>query len=216
MIERGTFSAMIATGEDSKEKDIETDNGSNALTEENSKAEKENASPKKEGLGLLVGLFNDQKLWDKHQTIREALQKKGCEISLATVSRWLKALGAKNNDTGQWFLDQDHAHKENLKALRGLFDNTQVQDSDFSTRVRTAVLKTKRHYNLLIAEKIRQTFPKEVLSTFCPNEDDIIIYYRKLKKDDSGKELKSELEAEIRESCKTQKGRKAQNKAVQL
>jgi len=175
------------------------------------KAAKGEDSRKKEGLDALARLFEKQPVWKKQVDIIKALKKMGIKTNQATVSRWLKDIGAKKNDENQWALGKDSARKTNLLALHDAFNKTERYQSSFSAGVNVGVLKTKPHCNSLIAEKILWSFEGKVLSTSCPNETDIIIYYNTKDVESKGIE-ESGFEEILEEMCRP---RKVRNENIQ-
>jgi arginine repressor len=109
------------------------------------------------------------------------LRKQGIELTQPTISRYLAHLKAvKDADTGFWSLEKASAYERNFSELERLLDNTRDVLPNFSVDLKIAVLKTKPHFNSLIAKKINDTFVDEVVEVFCPNDTSIIIVYRAL------------------------------------
>lgn len=124
----------------------------------------------------LIELFNEKRIWDSQKAIIERLHEEGITWSQSTISRYLKSIGAEQNDNGQYSLDKISAYEQNLASLSELIGMATDSRSIFVTEIKSAVVKSKPNYNRLLAKKIEETFA-EVYSTFCPNDTDIIIYY---------------------------------------
>jgi arginine repressor len=130
----------------------------------------------------ILELFAEQEEYRSQQEIIDVLKKKGITASQVTVSRALKDLKIERNENGFWVLGRKGEYKQQLKALEGLFEKAGGSPRLYS-HVETVILRTEPNYNVLLAQQIEETFEYEVLSTFCPNETDIVIYYRLRKKD---------------------------------
>ena len=115
--------------------------------------------------------------------IKTALERNGFSVSNSKVQRTKDEIGAyKSKKTGYYVLSKKVTSQQKLKSLRGIFKKLDYYP-DFFSSVEVAILKTRPHDNTLFAEHIRDTFEREVLSTSCPNNEDVIIFYiRKAKK----------------------------------
>jgi arginine repressor len=147
-------------------------------------------SQKEEGMKILSELFTERPIWDKQDDIKDALVGKGVRsVSSATLYRWLIEIGAKPTlaKKGQWKMEKkDGARDEHLTALEDLLRQTADDPPLFNRAVKVAVLNTKAHYNHLIADAIFDAFKDEVICVFCPDDYNIVIYY-KTGKDEKGK-----------------------------
>ena len=170
----------------------------------------------KEVVPVLKELFESGSSFRGQEEIREELKEKGIEASQITISRALQELGIKRNDVGEWSVE---TNEDKLQQLRDVFQYAgstsrfprMYSDVDF------IILRTMPGYNNLIAEKIADTFPNEVLCTMCPDNKNIIVYYRLRKKktvhttDDSNNEIensnvvykKSRMRQELVKICKS-------------
>ena len=83
-------------------------------------------------------------------------------------------------------------------------------------------MRTKPDFNTVLAKQISETFPNEVLCTICPDNKNVIIYYKLKKKeidDDEGEKSKeksktiykkSRMCTELKRLCKKfRKGKKS-------
>ncbi|GHV56697.1 hypothetical protein FACS1894216_20810 [Synergistales bacterium] len=170
-------------------------------------------SPKREsenksnGKAMLLELFNEQPIWNTQKDMVEELGRRGISVKQATVSRWLSEIGAERDAKidFRWTMAKIDTYKRNLKELAKLLNETRGNNCPlFRGNIGVAILKTKQSYNNLIAKKIRETFTDEVLSVFCPNDTDIIIYYRR-EKDEDGKLQKSQLVRDLRRLSRKEK-----------
>jgi arginine repressor len=110
--------------------------------------------------------------------------------SQSYVSRLINNMDPQpvRNAEGFWKMPAPTAYKTNLAQLEELFATT-GEKAYFFGEIQVAFLRELApNYNALIAKKIADTFKKEVLTTFCPNEKDVIIYYRLRKRDPGGVE----------------------------
>ena len=164
-----------------------------------------------EGIPLLENLFEEKETWDSQDKIILALEDKGYKVSQTNVSRWLKRLGAKQNAEGEWVLGEDYAFMMKLRGLKeNIVDSGVFSYSLSSARLQTAVITTKRLQNHMIADQMKQIFEDEIICTFCPDEENIIVFYCR-GKDDSGKvRKKSRFSLEIQEILRTMKKRQGE------
>jgi arginine repressor len=173
-------------------------------------------SRKEMGLNILRTLFAERPKWDKQEDIMNAMVERGIDkVASATLYRWLIEIGAKPTMTkkGQWVLEKkDDSRDMRLLELENLFQQTRDDCPVFKRAVKVAVLQTKLNFNRLIADKILDAFEDEVICAFCPNDIDIVIYY-KIGKDENGKTReKSRLGEEI--SALVRKIKRQDKKAV--
>lgn len=128
--------------------------------------------------------LNDNRECKDYKPMQAYLRKQGIELTQPTISRYLKRLQAvKDADTGFWSLEKATAYERNLSELEKLFNDTRDVLPIFSPDVKVAVLKTKPHFNSLIAKKIHNTFVDEVVDVFCPNDAGIVILYHSRQDD---------------------------------
>jgi arginine repressor len=159
------------------------------------------SSRKIEGLKILRELFAEKPKWDKQSDIMKEMADKGISaVSTATLYRWLIEIGAKPTMTkkGQWVLEKkDSSHDLHLSILESIFQQTRDERPIFFRGVKVAVLQTKPNFNRLTADAIQDAFEDEVICVFCPDDINIVIYY-KIGKDENGKtRKKSRLGEEI-------------------
>jgi arginine repressor len=178
----------------------------NPLDNEEEDSAKNEEKEQESGIQVLRNLLEDGKTWDTQDEIlselNSLLEKKGMEvIKQPTLSKWLKKCGAVK-DGRKWCLSgEEYKHTNNYRILQKLFDKS----TGFFRRVRVFALQTKPYGNKEIAEQIKVVFDSEVLSTFCPDDSNIIIFAKK-KKDDGGKgDGKSILEEGLLELRRRQK-----------
>jgi arginine repressor len=132
--------------------------------------------------------LNENHECKNYKPIRDYLQRQGIKLTQPSISRYLKRLKAtKDPATGFWSLEKITAYERNLLELEKLFETTRDTLPSFSKNVKIAVLKTKPHFNSLIAKQIRETFVDEVVGAFCPNDAVIVVLYcpKGNKSDDS-------------------------------
>jgi arginine repressor len=153
---------------------------------------------------VLRMLFEKREIWGGQKELMAAFRAETGETILQPkIAIRLKEIGA-HRVNGGWILG---AHKKNLEELQKIFDTIKGEPASFYTNLRVSLLLTKPRYNTVIAEQIYVTFPKEVLTTFCPDENSILIFAKK-KIDDGGRDdRKSTMEQEIRALCKKQKNK---------
>ena len=127
----------------------------------------------------IQSLFEKQASFKGQPEIIAALKEIGIKANQSTVSRALNDLEIIRDENGEWVKDENK-YKRNLSTLGQLFEQAGSTDRipRLYTNVEVIMLRTMPNYNVLIANQIAATFPREVLSTFCPNNTDIIIYYR--------------------------------------
>jgi arginine repressor len=129
----------------------------------------------------ILELFAEQEEFKGQPEIVEALKVKGILTKQVMVSRVLKELEIERNENGFWTLSDKGEYKQRLKKLEELFAKAGGSPRLYS-RVEMAMLRTEPNYNVLLARQIADTFDYEVLSTICPNETDVVIYYQRRKK----------------------------------
>jgi arginine repressor len=149
----------------------------------------------KEGI---LELFSEQDEFKTQKEIVNALLKKGIFTKQVMVSRVLEGLELERNENGFWAWSEKGEYRQRLKALGELFEKIDGSPRLYS-RVETVILRTEPNYNVLLAKQIADTFEDEVLSTFCPNETDIVIYYQRRKKTRGGVQETSQWDVESEE-----------------
>jgi arginine repressor len=146
----------------------------------------------------ILELFGEQEEFKGQPEIVSALQEKGIITRQVMVSRVLKDLEIERNENGFWALSDKGEYKQRLQTLGELFEKAGGTPRLYS-RVETVILRTEPNYNVLLAKQIAETFEYEVLSTFCPNEMDIVIYYQRRKKKLDGTQENALADAELAE-----------------
>ena len=126
------------------------------------------------------------------------LKDRGIDTSQPTVARALNELGMERDENDNWVKGAKWQLEENLKLLKEMFSNVEYCHNSprLYTKVGVIVLRTKSNDNASLAKQIANTFKNEVLSTFCPTETEIIIYYHQ-------KDKKSRMRVKLVELCKT-------------
>lgn len=125
----------------------------------------------------ILELFNEKEVWESQSAIIKRLALDDIHRSQSTVHRSLLRLGAEQTADG-WNLNHAKVYQENLAELKEMMGNMAEKQPLFDVQISTAILRTKPNYNRVIAKKIQETFADDVLSVFCPNEVDVIIYYK--------------------------------------
>jgi len=99
------------------------------------------------------------------------------ELSQSTVSRYLKNIKAKRDENGDWFLDKSNAFERNISVLQELFNESTANNSNFYGDLKIAAFKTLPYYNRRLAQKIEDTFTDEICCAFCPDDENVIVYF---------------------------------------
>jgi arginine repressor len=144
----------------------------------------------------ILALFAEQEEFSGQEVIIKALGERGVATTQAMVSRVLREdIEAERNENGFWALSDKGEYRQRLKMLEALFDKAGGSPRLYS-RVKVVVLRTETNYNVLLARQIADTFEDEVISTFCPNDTDVVIYYQRRKKRLKDAPQKPSLEVE--------------------
>ena len=87
---------------------------------------------------------------------------------------------------------------QKLDRLKEHFDWTSASCKPvFESNVRIGILKTHLNHNSILAQEIEDTFKGIVVSIFCPNKTDVVIYYKEVSHEE-----RKNLEVQIMELCK--------------
>lgn len=131
----------------------------------------------KEGI---IALCDEGRKFANQRAIIKALNEKGIDnVNQVDVSRTLAELKIPQRD-GVWVMEYESSQADEIEKLSSLFKRSQELPRIF--RVEVLVVQTDPYCNTMIAQQIEKTFSERVISTFCPNEVDIIIFYRTGKK----------------------------------
>lgn len=160
----------------------------------------------------LEELFKRKSEYDTQGQIIADLKAMGIEATQATLSRALRDLGIEHNSSGKW------AKSENKESLRQLEKTFEYCGGSFRfprlySNVDVVILRTMPDFNTVLAKQIAEAFPNEVLCTICPDNKNIIIYYKLREKevnDEGGKAeeksksiyKKSRMRVELVKLCK--------------
>lgn len=152
-------------------------------------SKKKNAG-RKEVVPVLKELFHNGASFRRQDEIKEALKENGIEASQITISRALQELGVKRNDVGEWTMD---ANEDKLQKLKDIFQyaGSNLRFPRMHSHVDVVIVRTMPGYSNIIAEQIADTFSNEVLCTVCPDNKNVIIYY-KLKTKKAGHDEEDE------------------------
>jgi len=144
----------------------------------------------------IIALCKDSQVFRNQGDIIKALKKNGIDnVSQIDVSRTLAELNIiRKNDV--WVMDYETSQTDEIKNLTDLFKRSKELPRIF--RVEVLVIQTDDYQNTMIAQQIKNAFPNRVITTLCPNDFDIIIFYRTGKND---KPLSKEIR-EIRNKVK--------------
>jgi arginine repressor len=140
---------------------------------------------KKEGIQLLTELLNEKKNLKSQEEIRSALEKKDYTAEQSSISRWLGEIAEKKG--GCWGLKPRTQLEESLEIFKKKVSASGVFSSYLQNELKTALFKTQPFSNREIAEMMKQAFKDEILSIFCPNDEDIVVFFHN-GFDDFGKE----------------------------
>lgn len=146
----------------------------------------------------IIALCNEGRKFANQRAIIKALNEKGIDdVNQVDVSRTLAELNIRQRD-GVWDMNCESSQADEIEKLSNLFKRSKELPRIF--RVEVLVIQTDDYQNTMIAQQIKNAFPDRVITTFCPNEFDIIIFYRTRKKDKSfSKELR-EIRNKIKKS----------------
>ena len=149
----------------------------------------------KEGI---IALCDEGRKFANQRAIIKALNEKGIDnVNQVDVSRTLAELKIPQRD-GVWVMEYESSQADEIEKLSNLFKRSQELPRIF--RVEVLVVQTDPYCNTMIAQQIEKTFSERVISTFCPNEVDIIIFYRTGKKDKSFSKEIREIRNKIKKS----------------
>ena len=144
----------------------------------------------------IIALCKDSQVFRNQGDIIKALKKNGIDnVSQIDVSRTLAELNIIRKN-GVWVMDYETLQTDEIKNLTDLFKRSKELPRIF--RVEVLVIQTDDYQNTMIAQQIKNAFPNRVITTLCPNDFDIIIFYRTGKND---KPLSKEIR-EIRNKVK--------------
>ena len=176
---------------------------------------------RKEIKSALEELFARNSEYETQGQIIADLKDMGIEATQATLSRALSDLEIERNTSGKWVKSES---VENLRQLEKTFEycGGTFRFPRLYRKVDVVVLRTKPDFNTVLAKQISETFPNEVLCTICPDNKNVIIYYKLKKKeidDDEGEKSKeksktiykkSRMCTELKRLCKKfRKGKKS-------
>ena len=142
----------------------------------------------KEIVPVLKELFESGASFKDQNEIKDALKEKGIAASQITISRALHELQIKRNEVGEWTTGTG-VNESKLEKLKNIFQyaGSNLGFPRMYSDVDIVIVRTMPGYSNIIAEQISDTFPNEVLCTFCPDNKNVVIYY-KLKKKKSRQE----------------------------
>lgn len=147
----------------------------------------------------IIALCDERQEFRNQGDIIKALKKSGIDnVNQVDVSWTLAELNIRQRENGVWVMDYESSQADEIEKLSNLFKRSKELPRIF--RVEVLVIQTDDYQNTMIAQQIKNAFPDRVITTFCPNEFDIIIFYRTRKKDKSfSKELR-EIRNKIKKS----------------
>ena len=99
------------------------------------------------------------------------------EATQATLSRALSDLEIERNAAGKWAKSDSD---ENLRQFEKTFEycGGTFRFPRLYSKIDVVILRTKPNFNTVLAKQITEAFPKEVLCTICPDNKNVIIYYK--------------------------------------
>ena len=135
----------------------------------------------KEVAPVLKELFYNGASFRSQDEIKEELKENGIEASQITISRALQELGVKRNEVGEWTMD---SNDDKLQKLKDIFQyaGSNIRFPRMYSNVDVVIVRTMPGYSNIIAEQIEDIFANEVLCTICPDNKNVIIYYKLKKK----------------------------------
>ena len=167
---------------------------------------------RKEIKTALEELFQGKPEYDTQGQIIADLKAMGIEATQATLSRALRDLGIEHNALGKWTKSES---KESLRQLEKIFEycGGSFRFPRLYSNVDVVILRTMPDFNTVLAKQITEAFPNEVLCTICPDNKNIIIYYKLREKEvnDEGEKAekksksiykKSHMRVELVKLCK--------------
>ena len=121
--------------------------------------------------------FGNQK--DIVNALKKEFKNAGIDVNVnqVDVSRTLAELNIRPQN-GVWVMDYESSQADEIEKLSSLFKRSKEFPRIFPVKV--LVVQTDDYQNTMIAHQIQNTFPDMVITTFCPNKFDIIIFYRTL------------------------------------
>ena len=139
--------------------------------------EKKRKDRRKEIKSALEELFQRKPEYDTQGQIIADLKNRGIETTQPTLSRALSDLEIERNSSGKWAKSES---AENLRQLEKTFEycGGTFRFPRLYRKVDVVILKTKPDFNTVLAKQISETFPNEVLCTICPDNKNVIIYYK--------------------------------------
>ena len=147
----------------------------------------------------IIALCKDSQVFRNQGDIIKALKKSGIvNVNQVDVSRTLAELNIRQRENGVWVMDYESSKADEIEKLSNLFKRSKELPRIF--RVEVLVIRTDDYQNTMIAQQIKNAFPDRVITTFCPNEFDIIIFYRTGKKDKSFSKEIREIRNKIKKS----------------
>ena len=146
---------------------------------------------RKEIKSALDELFAQNLEYETQGQIIADLKDMGIEATQATLSRALSDLDIERNSSGKWAKSES---AENLRQLEKTFEycGGTFRFPRLYSKVDVVILKTKPDFNTVLAKQISETFPNEVICTICPDNKNVIIYYKLKEKDNDDEVEKSE------------------------
>ena len=180
---------------------------------------------RKEIKTALEELFNLSPEYETQGQIIADLKDMGIEATQATLSRALSDLEIERNTSGKWAKSES---VENLRQLEKTFEYCRgtFRFPRLYSKIDVVILRTKPDFNTVLAKQITEAFPKEVLCTICPDNKNVIIYYKLKEKENEDNEneknkeksksnyKKSKMRVELVKLCKKyRKGTKNEEQA---
>ena len=147
----------------------------------------------------ILALCEERQEFRNQRDIVKELKKRGIDnVNQVDVSRTLSELNIRQRENRVWVMDYESSQADEIGKLSNLFKRSTELLRIF--RVEVLVVQTDPYCNTMIAQQIKKTFSDRVISTFCPNEVDIIIFYRTRKKDKSFSKEIREIRNKIKKS----------------
>lgn len=147
----------------------------------------------------LIDLCDERQEFRNQSDIAKELKKRGIDnVNQVDVSRTLAELNIRQRENGVWVMDYESSQADEIEKLSNLFKRSKELPRIY--RVEVLVIQTDDYQNTMIAQQIKNAFPDRVITTFCPNEVDIVIFYRTGKKDKSFSKEIREIRNKIKKS----------------
>lgn len=109
-------------------------------------------------------------------------EEKGIKnVNQVNVSRALAELKIRQRENHYWVMDYDNSQQDEIEKLSDMFRKSKEPPRIYNVKI--LFIKTDNYRNTMIAQQIKDAFPDRVISTICPNEFDIIVFYRTRKND---------------------------------